>query len=164
MSERVLSLATIATALGCGLIAGVFFAFSTFVMKALSRLPAAEGIRAMQSINVVVINPWFLGALFGTAAVSALLAVVTPMTWSQPGAGLRLAGCLLYLVGTVLVTIVFNVPRNEVLAKLQPDAVESASVWARYLASWTAWNHVRTAAALAAAGLLTVGILINPRG
>ena len=51
--------------------------------------------------------------------------------------------------------MLFNVPRNDVLAKLQPDAVESASTWTRYVASWTAWNHVRTAAALAAAGLLT---------
>ena len=31
-------------ALGCGLMAGVFFAFSTFVMKALSRIPQGEGI------------------------------------------------------------------------------------------------------------------------
>jgi uncharacterized membrane protein len=159
MSERVLPLMTIATALGCGLVAGAFFAFSTFVMKALSRLPAAEGIRAMQSINVVVINPWFMGALFGTGAACALLAVAAPMTWSQPGAGLRLAGCLVYLVGTVLVTMVFNVPRNNVLASLQPDAVESASVWARYVSGWTAWNTVRTVAALAAAALLTLGLL-----
>ena len=33
--------ATLATALGCGLVAGVFFAFSTFVMPALKRLPPA---------------------------------------------------------------------------------------------------------------------------
>ena len=43
--------ATLATTLGCGLNAGVFFAFSTFVMPALKRLPAAQGIAAMQSIN-----------------------------------------------------------------------------------------------------------------
>ena len=43
---------TLFAALGCGLIAGVFFAFSTFVMKALARLPSGEGMAAMQSINV----------------------------------------------------------------------------------------------------------------
>lgn len=163
MSARVLPLVTIGTALGCGLIAGSFFAFSSFIMKALSRLPPAEGIRAMQSINVVVINRVFLGAMFGTAAACALLGVLSLMSWSRPGAGLRLAGCLLYLVGTILVTIAFHIPRNDALAKVQPEAMEAASLWARYVASWTAWNHVRSAAALAAAALLTIGLLLDAR-
>lgn len=47
--------------------AGVFFAFSTFVMKALGARPLAQGIAAMQSINVAVINRWFMAAFFGTA-------------------------------------------------------------------------------------------------
>ncbi len=162
MTPRVLSLLTLGTAVGCGLIGGAFFAFSTFIMKALSALAPAEGIRAMQSINVAVINRWFLGAMFGTAAC-ALLAALSPITWSRPGAGLRLAGCVLYLAGTILVTMAANVPRNDALARLQPDAVEAASVWARYVAGWTAWNHVRTTAALAAAGLLTVGLLLDVR-
>jgi len=58
------------SALGCGLIAGVFFAFSTFVMKALAGLPTAQGIAAMQSVNVAVLNGWFFSAFFGTAAAS----------------------------------------------------------------------------------------------
>jgi uncharacterized membrane protein len=57
---------TLLSALGSGLIAGVFFAFSTFVMRALGRLPPHEGIAAMQSINIVVINPWFMTAFLGT--------------------------------------------------------------------------------------------------
>ncbi len=159
MSPRLLSVASVGTALGCALIAGVFFAFSTFVMKALARLPPAEGIRAMQSINVVVINGRFLAAFLGTAVACGLLALSSPWTWQQPGGALRLGGCLLYLVGTILVTAAFNIPRNDALAQLQPDAVEAAAVWSRYVASWTAWNHVRTAAALIASGLLIASLL-----
>ena len=59
--------------LGSALIGGIFFAFSNFIMKALAKLPAAEGIAAMQSINVVVLNKWFLGVFTGTALVSLLL-------------------------------------------------------------------------------------------
>jgi uncharacterized membrane protein len=59
---------TLVAALGCGLMAGLFFAFSVSVMKALARLPSAEGIAAMQSINVAIINPVFLAVFFGTAA------------------------------------------------------------------------------------------------
>ena len=86
---------TLAAGLGCGLIAGVFFAFSAFVMTALARLPPAQGIAAMQSISVVVINPVFGVAFFGTAAACVLLAVVSLLAWSQPGAVYVLAGSLL---------------------------------------------------------------------
>jgi len=46
--------------LGCGLVGGIFFGFSAFIMKALKRLPPAQGIAAMQCINVTVINPLFI--------------------------------------------------------------------------------------------------------
>jgi uncharacterized membrane protein len=150
-----LSLLTFATALGCGLVAGAFFAFSTFVMSALGRLPPAQGIAAMQSINVTVITPSFMGALFGTGAACLLLAgAVLLAPASRPGSRYVLAGSLLYVIGTVLVTMVFNVPRNDALARVDPASADGARVWASYLTSWTAWNHVRTVAALAAAALL----------
>jgi uncharacterized membrane protein len=59
--------ATLAATLGCGLNTGVFFAFSTFVMPALKRLPAVQGIAAMQSINKLAVTPAFMAVLFGTA-------------------------------------------------------------------------------------------------
>ena len=69
---------TFLAALGSGLIAGFFLAFSACVMAALGRIPPASGISAMQSVNVVVLNPVFLGIFFGTAALSLVLAVVEP--------------------------------------------------------------------------------------
>lgn len=145
---------TLFTALGCGLVAGVFFAFSTFVMNALARLQPKEGIIAMQSINITAINPLFMLALFGTAAACIFLAVSSVLKWHQPGAAYLLIGSLLYLIGTVLVTIAFNVPLNDALAIAKPDSTEGANLWARYLTNWTFWNHVRTIAALAAALIL----------
>ncbi|AFY92712.1 DUF1772 domain-containing protein [Chamaesiphon minutus] len=141
------------TVIGCALIAGVFFAFSTFVMNALSRLPPAQGIAAMQSINIIAINPLFMTALFGTAATCLLLAVSTLAKLSQPDAVYVFIGSLLYLIGTVGVTISFNVPLNNALAIADPSSTESANLWAKYLTDWTFWNHVRTVAALIAAVL-----------
>ena len=63
------------SALGAGLVAGIFFAFSSFVMKALGRLPRDQGIRAMQSINVTVLNPWLFSAFFGTVFGATILTV-----------------------------------------------------------------------------------------
>lgn len=145
-------------ALGCGLMAGVFFAFSTSVMKALARLPSAEGIAAMQSINVVILNPVFLAAFLGTAAACALVVITSLLRWHEPGAVYLLVGGALYLVGTFLVTMVCNVPKNEALALVAPADPDGARLWADYVATWTAWNHVRAAAALAAAASLTIAL------
>lgn len=150
MNHGLLFALILLAALGAGLIGGVFFAFSAFVMKALARLPPAQGITAMQSINLVVINRAFLGVFFGTAAVCAVLALTLPFLWTRPGACWLLAGSLFYLVGTVAVTILFNVPRNNVLAAVDSRNADGARLWTGYLTSWTAWNHVRTAASLGA--------------
>ena len=149
---------TLCAALGCGLMAGVFFAFSTFIMRALAHLQSAQGIEAMQSINRTVINPWFLGAFLGTAAACILLAGSALWGWQQPGAVYLLAGSLLYLIGTVLVTMVFNVPMNDALDSIDPKSNDASGHWASYLARWTTWNHVRTVSALLGAASLMLAL------
>jgi uncharacterized membrane protein len=79
-------------------------------------------------------------------------------SWHEPRAVYLLAGSLLYLVGTVGVTMSFNVPLNNALAAVSPDNPEGARLWRHYLARWTAWNHVRTGTALAAATALTIAL------
>jgi uncharacterized membrane protein len=130
--------------LGCGLIAGVFFAFSTFVMAALARRPAAEAIATMQTINITVINPWFMTVFIGTALTCFVTIVLSLMKSFSP---YPILGGSLYLLGTFLVTIVGNVPLNDALAVVTPDSAEGAVFWSKYLADWTMWNHVRTVAA-----------------
>jgi len=149
---------TLVAVLGSGLVAGIFFAFSTFIMKALGRVPQEAGMGVMQAINVTVLNPWFMGAFFGTAIVCLLTLSHSINQWGQPGSVLRLTASLLYLLGTIGVTIVFNVPRNDRLAQLPAADQASAAAWQDYLSSWTVWNHVRTAAALAAAVLFGLSL------
>ena len=158
MTDRFLIVLTLVSALGCGMASGVFFSFSAFVMKGLSRLPAPQGIAAMQSINITAVTPLFMTTLFGTAAACLLLAISSLFTWHKPGALCLLAGSLLYLVGTIFVTIVFNVPRNDALAAVIPASADGAAFWSDYVISWTAWNHVRTITGLAAAALLTFAL------
>ena len=149
--------------LGCGLIAGVFFAFSSFIMSALARLEPPQGIAAMQAINITVINPWFMGAFMGTAIVCLFLTFSSllkwhQLKWHQPGSPFLLVGSLLYLVATFGVTILFNVPLNDALASVDPGSSEGARLWASYLKDWTMWNHVRTVGAIAAAAAFTLAI------
>ena len=96
MVDKLIFGLTLVSALGCGLIAGAFFAFSTFVMNALAKLPPSQGIAAMQSINIAVINPMFMTALFGTGAACLVLVAVSLFRWHKPGAGWLLAGGLVY--------------------------------------------------------------------
>jgi uncharacterized membrane protein len=156
----ILYTATLVTALGCGLIAGVFFAFSTFVMAALRRLKPEEGIAAMQSINILAVTPVFMAVLFGTAAACLGLVVWAVISWGEEPSALVLAGGALYLLGTIGVTVACNVPLNNRLATLHPQGADAAGYWAKYVTTWTAWNHVRTIAALAAAALLTVALCV----
>lgn len=150
-----LDLLTFVTALGSGLVAGFFFAFSIVVMQALGKIAAPAGIAAMQSINIVVINPWFFTAFFGTAVLSIAAMIIALMRWQDPRAIFWLAGGIVYLVGTIGVTMLCNVPRNNALAVLAPESSEAATYWLSYLTTWTAWNHVRTIAPLVSAALFT---------
>ena len=145
----------VVAATSSGLVGGLFFAFSNFVMKALARLPAAQGMAAMQHINKTVLNPLFYAVFLGTGAVALLLAAASLGSWDERGAVATLAGAVLYLVGSLGVTIARNVPLNETLAKSAPDAAGSP-LWSHYLRVWTRWNHVRTVASLLAAALFTI--------
>ena len=161
MIEGFLFVLTLVTALGCGLIAGVFFAFSTFVMRALAQLPAARGIEAMNSINVTVINPWFMLAFLGTALASVVLVIAAIVEWEEPYAIYLLVGGLVYLAGVILLTGRYHVPRNDALAMLDPNAPDAESQWNHYVRTWTAGNHVRTIAPLASAALLTIALRVS---
>ncbi len=147
--------------LGSALVGGIFFAFSSFIMKALAGVPSAEGIGTMQSINVVVINPSFMGAFFGTAVVSLVAIWLALAGWGHPSAPFFLGGALFYLVGTILVTIFGNVPLNDQLAAVSATDPGTREMWEHYLDRWTMWNHVRTAAAMVAALLYTFGLIQN---
>jgi uncharacterized membrane protein len=151
---------TLFAALGCGVMAGVFFAFSAFVMGALARLPARQGIAAMQAINVAAVTPAFMAALFGTALACGALVVSSFFVWGEPFAGYLLTGGVLYLLGTIGPTVVYHVPRNEALAEIEPSSSGAEAHWSRYLRGWTAWNHLRFAAALGASAMLVIALRV----
>jgi uncharacterized membrane protein len=148
----------ILAALFCGLMAGFFFAFSFLVMRALEVQPGVAGMPVMQTINVVVFNPVF-GLAFSVAPAFCVFAMNSALVHRRDAAAnYALAGGTLYLAGTLYVTVLGNVPLNDALAAVDATSGAAAAMWATYLREWVPWNHLRTAAAFAAAGLLTVGV------
>ncbi|RJL31323.1 DUF1772 domain-containing protein [Bailinhaonella thermotolerans] len=153
---------TLISALGSALVAGAFYAFSSFVMRGLTALPPERGLAAMQSINVTAVTPGFMAGFMGTTLLTAATAVTALVTGLEHGMAWLLAGCALYLVGVFVETAVVHVPRNNALAALDPSDPASAGAWARYASVWTAWNHVRTVAALAATACLVLALVAQP--
>jgi uncharacterized membrane protein len=156
-----LAMVTLVAALGCGVVAGVFFAFSAFVMKALDRLPAERAVDAMQKINAAAPTPTFMVVLFGTALACGVLIPWSLFVWGEPSAVYLLAGGFLYLICAIGPTIAYHVPRNEALARVEVSGAEAESRWSGYVAGWTTWNHLRFAGALAASASLVMALVFS---
>ena len=146
------------SAIGCGLLGGLYFAFSTFIMTALGRIDQAAGISAMNAINVDIVRSLFMPFFFGTTLASAVLVIMAFFRWDEPGSASMLVGGVVYVLGMFVVTMVFNVPLNNALAAADPSGNGAAPLWARYLKEWTFWNHVRTVACIAASALFIAAI------
>ena len=159
MSGKLLSALVLAGALSSALVAGMFYAFSSFIMAALARVPGAEGMRAMNAINVTVITPSFMALFMGTAVLGIGLAIWSLFSIAQTDSQLVLLGALLYVLGCFGVTMVFNVPLNDQLA-----AAPTEALWHSYLRTWTMWNSVRTAAAALSSAVLVAVALRQAAG
>jgi uncharacterized membrane protein len=152
---------TLLAALGTGISAGVFFAFSNFVLKGLAAIPPSKGIAAMQSINVTAVNPLFMGILFGTAILSIAISI-TALGERGPATAYLLAGSLVYLLGVIVITAAGNVPLNNSLARLDPASADAAAVWTTFVTRWLAWNHVRTVSSLLASAAFILALTRLP--
>jgi uncharacterized membrane protein len=156
MIDTLLPGATVVAAVGSGLMAGLFFAFSVAVMPGLRRLRPEVGAAGMQAINRAILNPVFGMVFGGTPVLCVLLAATAPFS-AQSGAGWIVAGAVLHVVGSFVLTMVVNVPLNNRLDAADADSPAGAEVWSDYLVRWTAWNHLRTVLCAAATAALALG-------
>ena len=157
--EQLIFVVTLLAALGTALLAGNFFAFSTFLLKALGGLSAERGIVAMQAITMAIKKPVFLVVFFGTAVLCAVLAGTALLHRVAPGSCYLLAGTLFFLMGTFPVTMMRNLPLNNQLAAVVPDLKEGRDLWKRFQSSWGMWNHIRTITTLLACAALIMALV-----
>ena len=141
---------------GAGLVTGLLFAFSNFVMKAFADLPNDQGMFAMQRVNDRIINPVFLAIFFGTPILCLVIAIRSVLHLGEPGSSVLLAGAIAYLFGPLGITLRFNVPLNDRLAKAEPTVADEA--WPTYQKQWQRWNHVRTCIGILSILLLAAGL------
>ena len=144
------------SAIGCGVMAGVYFVFSAFAMKAFARLDDATGRAAVNEINVVIVRSAFPPLFFGTTLAALALAVLALLDWSAPGMPAALTGGALYVAGMFGCTALVNVSLNNELARA--GEADAATTWRRYRVAWTRWNHLRTVASAGASALFVAAI------
>lgn len=142
-----------------GLMAGVYFTFSAFVMRSLDVIEKPSGMLAMQSINRVIQRSTFLPLFFASTLACIALAIVAILDLSDPAALATLSGSILYVVGMFVVTVAFNVPLNNALEATNADSSDGDAMWRRYMQRWTVWNHVRTFSCTAAFALLILALV-----
>lgn len=142
-----------------GLMGGVYFTFSAFVMRSLDVIEKPAGMLAMQSINRIIQRSAFLPLFFASTLVCIALAIVAALDLSEPAALATLAGSLLYVVGMFVVTVAFNVPLNNALEAANADSPDGDAMWRRYMQRWTVWNHVRTLSCTGAFALLILALV-----
>ena len=141
-----------------GLMAGVYFTFSSFVMRSIDTIEKPLGMIAMQEINRVILRSVFLPIFFASSAACALLAVVAIVGGPSTGSTAMLAGGAIYVVGMFVVTVVANVPLNNALEATAARGPDGEAMWRRYMQRWTVWNHVRTLSCMASLALLVLAL------
>jgi uncharacterized membrane protein len=137
---------------GVGVVTGVFFAFSAFVMAGLDRATDHQATAAMRGINETAVTPVFMLAFMGTAVLCVALAIVAGTQFDHTRAKLAIAGAALYLIGPLGTTIAANVPLNDRLA-------HADITWSDYVGPWLAFNHVRTLTGFAALAGLVLALI-----
>jgi len=148
------------SAIAIGLMAGLYYAFSAFIMRSLDAIEVSAGIRAMQAINRIIVKSSFFPIFFASTLTSIALVVLAATDVSAPGSGFMAGAGALYVLGMFGVTLVGNVPLNNRLERAVDDSPQGAALWAYYLRVWTRWNHVRTLSCVGAFVLL-IGALVE---
>ena len=143
-----------------GLMGGIYFTFSVFVMKALNQLPPLQAGEAMNKINDVIINTLFLPVFFISTLWHAGLIVWCFADWKNPQSTIMITAALLYIVGMFGVTVFGNVPLNNKL-KFSIDKKDEQSLiqsWKEYYQPWARLNHLRMTSCIFSCALLTLAI------
>ena len=156
-----LALATIST----GMMAGVFFTWSNAVTPGLNKLADIEYLRALQSMNRVILNPMFyilfMGAVIFICLATAVLFRSNPshLVW------MLLSATVIYCNGVLAVTVWGNIPLNDVLDRADLGYIttdKAKSLRSTIENRWNNFNMIRSiASSISFLILIIVCVLAN---
>jgi uncharacterized membrane protein len=163
MSLRFLQhVALFAAVVTTGLMAGLFFAFTTAVMPALRHGGDRTFVEAMNRISTDIQNGWFLLCFMGALLLSIAATALSLPHATRSALPWAIAGAVLYLA-VIIVTGGVNIPLNNDLAKTAADTASLADARHAFENRWIAWNNVRTLLNVASFVCLTMALVVSTR-
>lgn len=146
-------------AVSAGIMAGIYFTFSVFAMRAFAELGDEAGAQAMQSINRVILQSAFLPLFLLSTLASVVLIILGLLGHLGPERAMVMGGGAIYAIGMFGVTASGNVPLNNRLDLADAKTPDGQAVWRDYLRRWTRLNHVRTVACAVSMVMFVMGLV-----
>ena len=151
--------------LSTGLMAGIFFTWSNAVKPGIGKLSDLEYLKALQSMNRVILNIPFKIVFFISIISVALVPLLYFDLYPSNIFWLFIFAFVSYWVGAFSVTLFGNIPLNEKLDKINLKSISSQKI--KLLresieSNWNNLNLIRTISSFMAFLLLIISlILIN---
>ena len=146
-----------------GLMAGIFLTWSNTVKPGIGKLVDIEYLRALQSMNRVILNNVFRIVFFGAIISLALIPVFYFNLYPKNIFWLFTLSFIIYLVGVLGVTALGNIPLNEILDKTNLESITSLEIKdlrERIEVKWNNFNLIRSISSLITFTLLVISFLI----
>lgn len=151
------------TTLLTGLLAGIFFTWSNAITPGIGRLDDINYLSAFQNMNRTIVNPLFLIIIMGPVFLSFVTAYLYKSNHSNI-LWLLLLAAILYFVGVFLVTIIGNIPLNNLLDKTDLTNIsleEARSLRDKFELKWNNLHLVRTITSTLSFLLLIIACLFR---
>ena len=124
-----------------GLMAGIFFTWSNAVKPGIGKLSDIEYLRALQSMNRVILNNAFKIIFLGAIIVVALVPVFYFNLYPKNIFWLFVFTLVIYWIGVFGVTVSGNIPLNEILDKTNLESITSEEIKTLRKSIEVKWNN-----------------------
>ena len=145
-----------------GLLAGVFFTWSNAVVPGIGRLDDMGYLKAFQNMNRSILNPFFYLIFIGPLLFAGISAYFN----QSNSVVFRLIICagIIYFTGVFLLTILGNIPLNEMLDKADLSNITSedaAFLRSKFEAKWNNFHLIRTIASVVSFIVLIISCFLK---
>jgi uncharacterized membrane protein len=149
-----------------GLMAGIFFTWSNAIKPGIGKLNDLEYLRALQSMNRVILNKAFMGIFLGSIIAVALVPVFHFKLFPNNIFWIFVLALVTYWIGVFGTTAFGNIPLNEILDKVNLEPLNLEEITAlrtRIEVKWNNLNLIRSISSGITFALLIISYLFLNR-
>ena len=122
--------------------AGVFFTWSNAVKPGIGKLSDLEYLKTLQSMNRVILNNAFRIIFIGAIIAVALVPIFYFHLYPKNIFWLFLSAFIIYWVGVFGITVLGNIPLNEMLDKTNLESITAEEIKALRKSIEVKWNNL----------------------